>query len=70
MRRVGPLLMAIALVATGCAAMTTKKISSPPAVDLSGRWVGAWTGYDFLDIARLEEATADLLQQGARGTGK
>ena len=70
MRRVGPLLMAIALVATGCAAMTTKKISSPPAVDISGRWAGTWTGYDFLDIGRIEEATADLLQQGARGTGK
>lgn len=70
MRRVGPLLIAVALVATGCAAMTTKKISSPPAVDISGSWVGTWTGYDYLDIGRIDLATADLLQQGARGTGK
>ena len=70
MRRVGPLLIAIALVATGCGATTTKTISAPPTVDISGRWVGTWTGYDFLDIGRVEEATAELLQQGARGTGK
>jgi peptidoglycan-associated lipoprotein len=62
-------LIAIALVATGCGA-TTKTINAPPAVDISGRWVGTWTGYDFLDISRIEEATADFLQQGARGTGR
>jgi peptidoglycan-associated lipoprotein len=71
MRRVGPLLIAVALVATGCRATTaTMMMSSPPAVDISGQWSGTWKGYDFQGIARSEDATADFRQQGARGTGR
>jgi len=74
MRRLGLLLMAVALVATGCAAATTGAINPPPTgdsgnVDISGKWSGTWRGH-LMDIARTDDATADLLQQGRRGVGR
>ena len=74
MRRVGLLLVAMWLVASGCAARTTTTTMGPPPapaiVDISGKWVGTWQGYDAQGIPRTEDATADLLQQGSRGSGR
>src|SRR2546430_8491953 len=74
MRRVGLLLVAMWLVASGCAARTTRATMGPPQapaiVDISGKWVGTWQGYDAQGIPRTEDATADLLQQGSRGSGR
>ena len=74
MRRVGLLLVAMGLVASGCAARTTTTTMGPPPapaiVDISGKWVGTWQGYDAQGIPRTEDATADLLQQGSRGSGR
>lgn len=73
MRRVGLLLVAVALAAAGCGTMQTAEptATEPPAVDISGRWVGAWGGYDDVDgLARRDDATARLVQQGATGTGR
>jgi peptidoglycan-associated lipoprotein len=72
MRRVGLLLVAVGLVAAGCAATTTT-VYQPPTpgiVDITGKWVGTWQGYDVLGTPRTEDATADFLQQGSRGTGR
>src|SRR5947207_14438036 len=74
MRRVGLLLVAMGLVASGCAARTTTTTMEPPPapaiVDISGKWVGTRQGYDAQGIPRTEHATADLLQQRPRGTGR
>jgi peptidoglycan-associated lipoprotein len=73
MRRVGLLLVAVALAAAGCGTMQAADSTpgAPPAVDISGRWVGAWGGYDDVDgLVRRDDATARLVQQGATGTGR
>jgi peptidoglycan-associated lipoprotein len=67
MRRL-ELLIAVALVASGCAAATQSK--NPPAVDLSGQWRGRWIGYGIVDIPRNEPAFADLVQRGGHGRGR
>jgi peptidoglycan-associated lipoprotein len=67
MRRLG-LLIAVALVASGCAAAA--RSTNPPAVDLSGRWSGRWIGYGIVDIPRNEPAFADLVQRGGHGRGR
>lgn len=63
MRRLGLLVVGLALA--GCATTTTK----PPAVDVTGRWVGNWLGYGIVDIPRDEPAIAELTQTGPRGRG-
>jgi len=73
MRRVGLLLVAITLAVTGCGTMQAadSTAGAPPAVDISGQWVGAWGGFDDVDgLARRDDATARLVQQGASGTGR
>ena len=73
MRRVGLLLVAIGLAVTGCGTMQAadSTAGAPPAVDISGQWVGAWGGFDDVDgLARRDDATARLVQQGASGTGR
>jgi peptidoglycan-associated lipoprotein len=66
MRRLG-LLIAVALVASGCAAAA--RSTNPPAVDVSGQWQGRWIGYGIVDIPRNEPARADLVQRGGHGRG-
>jgi len=73
MRRVGLLLVAIGLAVTGCGTMQAadSTAGAPPTVDISGQWVGAWGGFDDVDgLARRDDATARLVQQGASGTGR
>src|SRR5947208_14493025 len=73
MRRVGLLLVAIGLAVTGCGTMQAadSTAGAPPTVDISGQWVGAWGGFDDVDrLARRDDATAGLVQQGASGTGR
>src|SRR2546422_6833619 len=41
-----------------------------PVADISGKWSGSWRGYDVMGVVRNEDATADLRQQGSRGTGR
>lgn len=65
MRRLGLLLAVLALA--GCATKTTA--ARPPAVDVSGRWIGSWIGYGIIEIPREETATFDLTQHGATGEG-
>jgi len=68
MRGLGSLLIAVVLVTTGCAAAT--KPVSPPSVDISGKWRGTWSGYGIMGGSRKDQVTAELLQQGSRGTGR
>ncbi len=92
MRRVGFVLMVIALVAPGCGLWMADTPAGPPesgvfvgshgasmrpparrprpAADISGKWSGSWRGYDVMGVVRNEDATADLRQQGSRGTGR
>jgi peptidoglycan-associated lipoprotein len=67
-------LLTVTLVASlaGCA---TTKVAPPAAqpastsVDVTGRWLGTWTGYGVADISREESAVVELKQDGARGQG-
>src|SRR3990172_6638761 len=68
MRGLLVLLTAVALVTTGCAAAT--KPVNPPTVDISGKWRGTWRGFGIEAGPRKDEATAELTQQGSRGTGR
>src|SRR3989442_8332666 len=62
------LAVVLGLVATGCA--TTRSTREAPAgTDVSGRWVGKWSGYGVVDIAREQDVMADLMQDGDRGRG-
>ena len=92
MRRVGFVLMVIALVAPGCGLLMADSPAGPPdsgvfvgshgasmrpparrprpVADISGKWSGSWRGYDVMGVVRNEDATADLRQQGSRGTGR
>ena len=68
----GFLLIVVSLVVMGCAT-TTKAGLSPlaaPGVDVSGDWDGTWKSYDAEGIVRVDGASAELHQQGARGTGR
>jgi peptidoglycan-associated lipoprotein len=62
MRRRRIILLALPLLLAGCAAN--------PSVDVTGRWVGTWTGYGIADIARDENVTLDLAQGRAGGEGR
>src|SRR6185369_7954359 len=62
MRRRGIVLLALPLLLAGCAAVT-------PTVDVTGRWVGTWTGYGVADVARDEPTTLNLSQGGTIGEG-
>jgi peptidoglycan-associated lipoprotein len=66
MRRL-TLALALTLLTTGCA--TTAPLQ-PPAVDVSGQWLGTWTGYGIVNIPRNEPARAELTQSGMRGHGR
>ena len=68
MRPLGSLLVVVLLAATGCAAPT--RTVSPPSVDISGKWHGTWSGYGVMGYPRRDEASAEFVQQGARGTGR
>jgi peptidoglycan-associated lipoprotein len=66
MRQLGLLLAVLALA--GCTTTTTTA-ARPPAVDVSGRWIGTWIGYGIIQIPRDESAIFDLTQHGATGEG-
>lgn len=73
MRRLGLLLVVVTFAGSGCAATTNTQpvtLDAPPAADVSGKWAGTWVGYDAMGFPRTDDATADLLQQGGRGTGR
>jgi peptidoglycan-associated lipoprotein len=62
MRRRPILLLALSLLVAGCAAK--------PSVDVTGRWVGTWSGYGVTDVPRDEGVTLDLVQGGSVGEGR
>src|SRR2546422_4320177 len=68
-RRVGLLLLAVALASAGCG-VVGGVFGRRPVVDVSGKWSGTWRGYDVMGLPRSEDATADLRQQGSHGTGR
>jgi peptidoglycan-associated lipoprotein len=81
MRRIGLVMIAVTLVATGCSSRAPKRTTatapppSPPPVssgrlDVSGKWAGKWIGYGIVDIPRNEDATAELYQRGSHGYGR
>jgi peptidoglycan-associated lipoprotein len=86
MRRLGFVLIAVTLAATGCASKKTATAPTvrPPrlspdalkplpvntGVDISGKWAGKWFGYGIVDIPRNEDATAELIQRGSHGYGR
>ena len=57
------LLLALSLLVAGCATTT-------PAVDVTGRWIGTWSGYGVTDVPRDEGVTLDLVQGGNIGQGR
>ena len=57
------LLLALSLLVAGCATTT-------PAVDVTGRWIGTWSGYGVTDVPRDEGVTLDLVQGGNIGEGR
>jgi peptidoglycan-associated lipoprotein len=67
MRRLAGLIAGVVFVASGCATAVPRQ---PPAVDVSGHWVGQWTGYGIIDIPRQEGVAAELTQRGATGWGQ
>src|SRR5262245_31987657 len=67
MRRLAAFAVAVALLTSGCA---SARRPSPPPVDVSGRWVGTWTGYGNMDIGRVDTATLELYQNGDRAWGR
>jgi len=69
MRRVGLLLVVVALASTGCGVVGSV-FGRRPVIDISGKWSGTWRGYDVMGLPRSEDATADLRQQGSHGTGR
>src|SRR5712691_797429 len=69
MRRVGLLLVVVALASAGCGVVGSV-FGRRPVVDISGKWSGTWRGYDVMGLPRSEDATADLRQQGSHGTGR
>src|SRR5262249_61159906 len=81
MRRIGLVMIAVTLVATGCSSRVPKRTTAtaPPAspapvssgrLDVSGKWAGKWIGYGIVDIPRNEDATAELYQRGSHGYGR
>src|SRR5262249_40672123 len=81
MRRLGFLLIAVTLAATGCASKAKTTTAArptptppPPArasgVDVTGKWAGKWIGYGIVDVPRNEDATAELVQRGSHGFGR
>src|SRR5207245_8895895 len=69
MRRVGLLLVVVALASTGCGVVGSV-FGRRPVIDISGKWSGTWRGYDVMGLPRSEDATADLRQKGSHGTGR
>src|SRR5438093_1801256 len=81
MRRIGLLMIAVTLVATGCSSRTARRttVTAPPVMappvssgrlDVSGKWAGKWIGYGIVDIPRNEDASAELIQRGSHGYGR
>jgi len=84
MRRIGVLIIAVTLVATGCASSKSRTATAPPVspappspppvtsgrVDVSGKWAGKWIGYGIVDLPRNEDASAELMQRGSHGYGR
>ena len=65
MRRLALVLMAWLIA--GC--VPAARIPAPP-VDIAGRWTGSWSGNGAGLVPREEDVTLDLVQAGARGTGR
>ena len=61
------LVMAVALLLTGCA---TAPARQPASVDLTGHWSGSWEGYGIFAISRHDVARAEFVQRGDRGRGR
>jgi len=62
MRRRSIVVVVLPLLLAGCAAK--------PSVDVTGRWMGRWTGYGVADVPRDEDVTLDLIQGGSVGEGR
>ena len=62
MRRRSIVVVVLPLLLAGCATV--------PGVDVTGRWLGTWTGYGVADVARDEDITLDLIQGGSVGEGR
>jgi peptidoglycan-associated lipoprotein len=66
MRRLAFVVLAAALVSTGCA---TAKPVAAPAADVAGQWAGSWTGYGVANIPRREPARLRITEGGTPGHG-
>ena len=64
MRRQPIALLALLMVLASCATV------APESVDLTGRWIGTWSGHGVLDVPRDEPTTLDLVQAGQGGRGR
>lgn len=69
--RIGVLIIGLLLATvTQATAQQSAPAPRPPGADLSGRWVGVWTGYTSLNIDREDAAEAFFTQTGSQGTGR
>ena len=60
----------VAVVVAGLVAGCVTAVRPQPPVDVAGRWTGVWLGSGAGLIPREEDATLDLVQAGAIGTGR
>src|SRR2546426_11898946 len=68
-RRVGLLLLAVALASAGCG-VVGGVFGRRPVVDVSGKGSGTWRASEFMGLPGSEAAPADLPKQGSHGTGR
>ena len=55
-------------MAFGCT--TVRVVPPPPAVEISGRWVGSWRAIDTMSVPREGMLDVDFAQDGASGRGR
>ena len=66
--RIGVLI--IGLLLASVTQGTAQQSPRPPSADLSGRWIGMWTGYTSINIDREDVAEAFFTQTGSQGSGR
>ena len=71
--RIGVLIISgllVASVSQATAQQATPPAPRPPSADVTGRWIGVWTGYTSLNIDREDVAEAVFTQAGSVGSGR
>ena len=65
------LLLALIPVVAACSTIHPAALpAEPSSVDVSGRWIGSWSGTGIFNSPRDDAATLDLVQAGDRARGR